>query len=244
MNLETINWNLNTYFDFQKYLFSLQDLKYREFHGKLIQDNISLIGIRTPILKEMAKAISKNKPTQFLKFIKHDTYEETIIHGLVIGYMKIPFNECISLLENFLPFNTNWAINDIACANLKIWKKHLDEGFAVITRYLEDKNPWIVRFGLVLLLDFYINDTYIDHILALSAKISGEEYYVGMANAWLLSICYIHYPKKTKKLLESTSLDTFTRKHAIQKIIESNRVSKEEKEQMRKLREQLGKSLI
>lgn len=244
MNVESCEWNEKTYSEFITYLYSLQDLKYREFHGRLIQDSSSLIGIRTPILKEIAKKISKNRPMNFLKLVQHNTYEETLIHGLVIGYMKIEFNECIDLLNDFFPFNTNWAINDITCANLKIFKKYRDRGFVVISTYLEDKNPWIIRFGLVLLLDFYINDTYINHILALSATISGEEYYVGMANAWLLSICYIHYPKKTKKLLESPQLDLFTRKHAIQKIIESNRVSKEEKEQMRKLREQLGKSLI
>lgn len=244
MNLESCEWNEKTYGEFINYLHSLQDLEYREFHGRLIQDNSSLIGIRTPILKEISKKVSKNHPKDFLKLVQHNTYEETLIHGLVIGYMKLEFEECTSLLNDFLPFNNNWAINDITCANLKIFKKYLGDGFDIITQYLKNKNPWVVRFGLVLLLDFYINDTYIDNILELSATISGEEYYVGMANAWLLSVCYIHYPEKTKKLLESNQLDLFTKKHTIQKIIESNRVSKEEKDQMRKLREHLGKSLI
>ena len=240
MNLETVEWNTKTYPKFAEYLYTLQDLKYRDFHSKLIQDQVFLIGVRTPILKEIAKKISKNQPQKFLSVVEHNTYEETIIHGLVIGYMKISFEECISLLKDFLPFNTNWAINDITCANLKIWKKHLDEGFEIICAYLHDENLWIQRFGLVLLLDFYVNDDYIDPILKIVPQISGKEYYVGMANAWLLSVCYVKYPKKTMKLLQKHILDDFTQRHTIQKIIESNRVSKEDKEQMRKLREHLG----
>ena len=244
MNFETVKWNPDTYRKFQTYLWSLQDIKYRDFHSKLIQEADSLIGIRTPILKEIAKTIAKNQPYEFLKVIKHDTYEEKVLHGLLIGYMKISFDECILLLQDFLSYNTNWAINDITCANLKIWKKHLEEGFVVIKRYLKDKNLWTIRFGLVLLLDFYINDTYIDSVLALSSTISGKKYYVGMANAWLLSICYVHYPKKTMELLKKNILDDFTQRRAIQKIIESNRVSGKEKEQVRKLRAHLGESLI
>ncbi len=244
MNLVTIEWNRETYSKLIEYLYTLQDLKYKSFYSRLIQDADSLIGIRTPILKEIAKKISKHNPYEFLNVIRHDTYEERILHGLVIGYMNVSFEECISLLEDFLPFNTNWAINDITCANLKIWKKHLDAGFEIIQQYLKHENLWIRRFGLVLLLDFYVNDNYIGSILKTIPQIAGDEYYVGMAASWLLSICYIHYPKRTKKLLESNKLDLFTRKHAIQKIIESNRVSMEEKENMRKLREHLGKSLI
>ncbi len=240
MNLETCEWNQKNYSKFVKYLYTLQDLKYKEFHGRLIQDNESLIGIRTPILKEIAKTISKNHPEAFLKIVGHTTYEERVIHGLVIGYMKVSFEECTKSLNAFLTYNTNWAINDITCANLKIWKKHLNEGFVIIQQYLKSENLWIRRFGLVLLLDFYVNDKYIDSILQLIPTIAGDEYYVGMANAWLISVCFVHYPKKTKVLLESNQLDLFTKKHAIQKIVESTRVSKKEKEEMRSLRKRFS----
>lgn len=244
MKLDSCIWSAETYTSFITYLYSLQDLKYLEFHGRLLQDSSTLIGIRTPILKELAKKIAKNHPFEFLKYVKHETYEECVLHGLILGYMKIDFNTCILLLEDFLPFNTNWAINDITCANLKIWKKHLQEGLLVIKKYLQNDCSWVQRFGLVLLLDFYIQDDFIDAVLEISSQVSGESYYVGMANAWLLSVCYVKYPEKTRPLLEGSVLDLFTRKSAIRKIIESNRVPKEDKEQMRKLREQLGKSLI
>ena len=244
MNLDTIQWDHNTYQEFISYLYTFQDFTYRDFHGKLIQDKLSLIGIRTPILKDIAKQIAKNNPQTFLEIMRHDTYEENILHGLIIGYMKIDFKTCVTLLEEFFPFNTNWAINDITCANLKIWKKHLEEGFGIIKQYLKSSYLWIRRFGLVLLLDFYVNDDYIDSILEMIPNIKGEEYYVGMANAWLISVCYVKYPKKTRILLENSTLDFFTKKHAIQKIVESNRISKEEKEFIKKLRAQIGKSLI
>ncbi len=236
MDITTCNWNAKTYKIFQKELYQLQDLKYREFHGKLIQNMNSLIGIRTPILKEIAKKIAHNQPEEFLKYVQHDTYEETLIHGLLLGYIKIEFKDLINYLDDFFPYMNNWALNDITCANLKLWKKHLKEGILVILSYLKNENPWVKRFGLVLLLDYYVNDEYIDFILDTVSSISGVEYYVGMANAWLISICYIYYPEKTYSLLKKKILDNFTQNHAIQKIIESTRVSKKEKEIIRKLR--------
>lgn len=245
MNLENCIWNKKTYQEFKNYLYTLKDPVYFDFHAKLIREKETLIGIRTPILKEIAKKISKNNPFDFLKLVEHDTYEETLIHGLILGYLKIDFINLVDLLDSFLPFIHNWAVNDITCANLKVWKTHLDEGYPIILNYLKNSNPWIVRFGLVLLLDFYVNDTYIDSILKLCPTIKGDNYYVGMANAWLLSICYIHYPEKTLHLLKQNILDDFTQRHALQKIIESTRVTKEQKEYIKTLKNtHLGKSLI
>ncbi len=229
MNLETCIWNQTTYQVFQEELYQLQDLNYQKFHGKLIQDTSSLIGIRTPILKKIAKKISKNHPEEFLKCIKHTTYEETLIHGLLLGYMKLELKDLVIQLNNFFPYMNNWALNDITCANLKIWKKYLKEGIPYIQSYFNQTNPWIQRFGLTLLINYYINDEYIDFVLDSIKNISGNNYYVGMANAWLISVCYVHYPDKILKFLKKKELDEFTRKHAIQKIIESNRVSMEEK---------------
>lgn len=236
MNLETCTWNTETYLKFEEYLYSLQDISYQKFHGRLIKDESSLIGIRTPILKEIAKKISKNSPFQFLKQVKHETYEEKIIQGLLLGYLKIDFKELVSLLDNFIPFIDNWAINDITCANLKIWKNHLSDGYPVILTYLKSSNPWEIRFGLVLLLDYYIQDTYIDSILDHITQITHDNYYVKMANAWLVSVCYIYYPKKIIKLLKQQILDSFTQNQAIQKIIDSKRVIDEEKEFIRSLK--------
>ena len=231
-----INITENNYNEFIEYLYSLSDIKYREFHSKITMDN-TLIGIRTPKLKEIAKELVKtNNYQNFIKYSNFETYEERIIYGLIIGYLKCDFNEQLELLNNFIPLINNWAINDIICANLKSFKRNQQEGYKYIKNCLQSNNSWQIRVGLVLLLDFYINDKYIDKILQICNNINNNEYYVKMANAWLISICYIKYKDKTKNFLENNKLDNWTQNKAIQKIIESKRVAKEEKDKLKLLK--------
>lgn len=229
-------WTKEKYKDFINYLYSFQDLKYKKFHGKLLKEETNLIGIRVPILKNMAKEIIKNNPEEFLKVNSLTLYEEIMLYGLVISKMKISFNQTLSYLDTFLPYNNNWAINDTVCSSLKIWKKHKEEGFPVIKKYISSNNPWYIRFGLVLLLDYYIDDEYIDKVLEICTSIKNDEYYVKMANAWLISICYIKYKEKTLKIINTNKLDAFTHNKAIQKIRESYRVSKEDKDYLNTLK--------
>lgn len=234
MNLEKINWNKDNYNKFINYLFTLQDTKYKEFHSKLILSN-NLIGIRTPILKEIAKKISKGDYKTFIKLNKHEIYEETIIHGLIIGYLS-NFNESLNMLDNFIPYVDNWAINDIVCANMKMFKKYQEIGFNKILNYIESNNPFQIRIGIVLLLDFYINDKYIDKIFDIVDNIKNDNYYVRMASAWLLSICYIKYKEKTYNYLLNNNLDKFTFNKTISKICDSKRVDIKDKEKLKKIR--------
>lgn len=234
MNLENINWNKDNYKEFINYLFTLKDSKYKEFHSKLILQN-NIIGIRTPLLKEIAKKISKGDYKTFIKLNRHKYYEETIIHGLIIGYLN-DFNKNLTLLDEFIPYVDNWAVNDIVCANMKILKKHQKEGFTKILNYIESNNPFHIRIGIVLLLDFYINDKYIDKIFKIIDNIKNDNYYVQMANAWLLSICYIKYKEKTYNYLLNNNLDKFTFNKTISKICDSKRVDIKDKEKLKKIR--------
>lgn len=234
MNLENIIWNKDNYNKFIDYLFTLEDLKYKEFHSKIILSD-NLIGIKTPILKMIAKNICKGDYKTFIKLNKHIYYEETIIHGLIIGYLK-DFKEIIDLLDEFIPYVNNWAINDIVCANMKIFKKNQEEGFNIIKKYIKTNNPFQIRIGIVLLLDFYINDKYIDEIFKIVNNIKNDNYYVKMANAWLLSICYIKYKEKTYEFLLNNNLDKFTFNKTISKICDSKRVDIKDKELLKKIR--------
>lgn len=236
MILSRENWNFDTYNDFICFLYSLEDKKYREFHSKLILNEKHIIGIRTPKLKEIAKEISKGNYLEFLSLCQNELYEEKIISGLILGYIKVDFKDILELLNHYIPMIDNWAINDIVCANLKIFKKNQPEGFKYINILLKNKNPFIVRFSLVLLLDFYINDDYIDEVLKIANKIRNNDYYVKMANAWLISICYIKYPFKTRKFLCNNNLDVWTHNKAISKINDSRRVSIEDKKDLSILR--------
>ena len=230
MNLTKDSWSRQDYIAFLEYINDQTDVTYQKFHQGLVVDGRPILGIRTPKLKEIAKAISKGNYREFISLNRCDTYDEVIIQGFILGYLKIPFEELLCLIDEFIPLIDNWAINDCVCANLKQFKQNQERGFTAITTYLSSKNPWQIRFGLVLLLDFYINDTYIDEIFKQAEQVTNDDYYVKMANAWLISMCYIKYPKKTKKFLRRKKLDRWTYNKAIQKICESRKVSNEEKE--------------
>lgn len=230
----TNNINENNYTEFINYLYKYQDLKYREFHKKIILDN-NLIGVRTPILKKIAKDISKGDYMSFIKANNHKFYEEKILHGLLLGYVKEDFDIVLNLLNSFLPYVDNWAICDLTISNLKIFNKNKERGYIEIKKYLKNKNPFINRFGYVLLLTYYIEDKYIDDIFKLCIEYQ-DEYYVKMSLAWLISMCYIKYKNKTIKFLKENKLDKWTYNKSIQKIIESNRVNEDEKNKLRELK--------
>ena len=217
------------YEEFLNELYSLQDLKYKEFHGKLIMSD-KLIGVRTPGLKRIAKIIARSNYEDFLKKNKHELYEENLVHGLILGYLKLDFNELKPLVDNFIPYIDNWAVCDMTVANLKVYKKNKtkDIVFNEIKSFINNNNPWINRFGYVLLLEYFIEEKYIEEIFALCESYK-DEYYVKMAIAWLISMCYIKYKGRTLTFLKKHKLDVWTHNKAIQKIIESNRVEDSDK---------------
>lgn len=228
-------WNKSTYNNFLEYLQSISDSQYKIFHSKLIGSD-NLYGVRTPNLKKIAKEIAHTDYLSFIKYNSKTIYEEKILYGLVLGYIKVPFQTRLNLLDEFLPYIDNWAINDIVCANMKSFKMNMKEGLTYIYKCVNDKNPWIIRFGLVLLLDFYISADYIEEIFSICDKLQNDQYYVKMAIAWLISICYIKCKKQTIQYLNHNKLDDWTYNKAIQKMIESTRISKEEKNALKLLK--------
>ena len=224
------------YEDFINELYSLQDLKYKEFHGKLIMTD-KLIGVRTPELKRISKIIARSNYEEFFKENKHQLYEENLVHGLVLGYLKLDFNELRPLVNDFIPYIDNWAVCDMTVANLKVYKKNKtkDIVFNEIKDYINNDNPWINRFGYVLLLEYFIEEKYIDEIFKL-CEVYKDEYYVKMAIAWLISMCYIKHKGRTLTFLKKHKLDIWTHNKAIQKIIESNRVEDSDKIMLRGLK--------
>lgn len=234
--MKNIIWNKTTYQKFIEYLYSLQDLKYRDFHSSLGININYLIGIRTPILKTLAHDISLGDYKNFIKYNNHNTYEEIIIHGFIIGYLNIEFNDITNLLEDYIQYIDNWALCDLVCSNLHIWNKNTKQGLKFIKKALNSKNIWFNRVGIVLLLNYYINDEYIDYILNNTKNYKCNDYYVIMAVSWLLSICYIKYPNKTGNLLKNKVLVKEIQNKTIQKIRESKQISKEKKQEILKWR--------
>lgn len=234
MNYNKEHWNADDYKTFITELNFQVDTKFQTFQQALIPTGKPVLGIRTPILKKIAKTISKGNYIEFLKEVKPDSHEEITLYGFVISYLKIPFEEILILLDKFIPMIDNWAINDLVAVSLKCFKNNQERGFTYIQTLLNSDSSWHIRFGLVLLLSHYINDDYITRILELVDSVSNDDYYVKMSNAWLLSICYIKYKEQTDDFLTRTKIDDWTYRKTISKICDSHQISKEEKIQLRK----------
>lgn len=217
-------------------LFEKQDLKYKKFHSSLCPNVDKIIGVRMPELRTIAKEISKGDYKTFLQNCKDEYYEELVLQGLVIGYAKISIEETFKYLEKFVPKINSWGVCDTTCSNLKITKKYTSEMWEFLEQYINSDKEYEIRFAVVMYLNYFLTEDYIDRVLEKIDKIKNKEYYVQMAIAWLISFAYIKQKEKTEKYIYKNNLDTFTFNKSIQKICESFRVNDEDKEKLRKLK--------
>ena len=219
--------------EIRKKLFDLSDQQYQKFHQKLCPNTSNIIGVRLPLLRNLAKEVSKGDWREYIKTAKDEYYEEVMLQGLVIGYAKGDISEILSYISAFVPKINNWAVCDSFCNSLKITKKYMDIVWEFIDKYLHSSKEFEIRFAVVMLMSFYINEKYIDRILLLLDRVKHQGYYVKMAVAWAISVCYVKFEDKTLKYLNNNSLDDFTYNKSLQKITESIRVDKETKVKIR-----------
>lgn len=229
MNLKKSEWNQTNYKEYLNYLLSLQDKEYLTFQQKIVFTKYEMIGIRVPLQRQIAKEISKGNAQSFIKVCQNKYYEEVNIKGLVIAYLK---DQGENYLDEFIKEIDNWAICDGFCSSLKIVLKNQDQYFLKIKEYLQSDEPYPIRVGLVLLLNYYVEEKYLYQIFALIKKIKHQDYYVKMAIAWLISICFIKFPSQTEELLKAKELDAFIQNKAISKIRDSQRISKSVKDSL------------
>lgn len=222
--------------EIRKDLFNMQDKKYKEFHSSLSPNVDNIIGVRVPVLRIYAKELLKQHKQEEIK-IGDKYYEELLLQGMIIGLQnKENIENVIVKVNKFVPKINSWGVCDTFCAGLKISKKYQKEMFKVIEKYLKSNKEYELRFAIVMLLDYYINDEYIDTVLKTLNKIKSDKYYVQMANAWAISICLVKYYEKTVEFLGNCNLDNFTYNKAIQKAIESYRITDKQKENLRKMK--------
>ncbi len=221
--------------EIRKRIFELAEPKYKEFHSKLCPGTNNIIGVTVPNLRKLAKELSKEYKTNLEK-IGNDYYEEIMLQGMIIGLAKMEYEERLEYLTNFIPKINNWAVCDVTCSGLKFIKNNKKNFLEFLKKYLKSEKEFELRFAIVILLDYYIEDDYIDEVLNIIDNISHEGYYVKMAQAWAISICYIKQSKKTMQYLKQSKLDDFTYNKAIQKIRESYRVTDKEKEMLKKMK--------
>lgn len=220
----------------QAQLFALQDLGYRTFHCKLMPtvDPERVIGVRTPQIRQLAKQLSGTPEGEaFLQALPHRYYEENNLHGALLSLGK-SYSWVLEGVNAFLPYVDNWATCDLLSP--KVFRKHLPELRREIPRWLADPHPYTVRFGLEMLLSFYWGTDFQREYLDWAAALQREEYYVKMMVAWYFATALAKEYAVTLPYIQAHRLDPWTHNKAIQKAVESTRVSPEHKAYLRTLK--------
>ncbi len=223
--------------EIRKKLIELSDAKYKEFSAGLCPGvNIEMLGVRIPKIRKLAKEIVKDNPEEYLKNPQEKYFEELMLQALVIANLKIDLEKKKEYIISFVPKINSWAICDSFCVDLKDADKNPEFFWKIISKYFKSKKEYELRFAVVMLLDHYVKEEYIDKIFEVIDNIKSEEYYVEMGIAWLVAEMYIKFPKQTMEYLKNCKLNKFTYNKALQKARESYRVSKEEKEILNKMK--------
>lgn len=223
--------------EIRKRIEELADKKYQEFHTGLCPNSNEIIGVRVPVLRNFAKEIIKEENIEeYLENACDDSYEEILLQGMVLGLWKTNIQNFCTYLEKFIPKINSWAVCDVSVAGFKIVKKNKEEMWFFIQKYLKLEKEFELRFAIVMMLDFYITEEYIDAVLKILNDIKHEGYYVKMAVAWTLQVAFVKFPQKTMPLLKNNQIDDWTYNKALQKIIESYRVDEKTKQEIRKMK--------
>ena len=224
--------------DIKKRLKEISDPKYKEFHTNLCPGVNNILGVRIPVLRNYAKQLLKENNIEDLLGILDDKYyEEIMLQGMIIGLStKEDMGKILEHTKNFIPKINNWAICDTFCAGLKITKKNEEKMWEFIQEYLSSKEEFYIRFGLVMILDYFIKEEYLQEIFEIFEKVKSDKYYVQMAEAWAISICLIRFYDETIEYLNKCTIDNFTYNKAIQKALESYRINDEQKKFLKSLK--------
>ena len=219
-----------------KRLFNLQDLKYRDMQIKIIPniDPESIIGVRTPDLKNLAKEILKSGDYKaFIEELPHKYFEENQLQAFIISGIK-DINECMEELEKFLPYVDNWATCDQMSP--KVFKKHKEELLTCIKVWIASDKPYTIRFGVGMLMEHFLNEDFDLSFPEMVANLRSDEYYVNMMIAWYFATALAKQYQSIIPFIEQKRLDDWTHNKAIQKSVESYRITEEQKKYLKTLK--------
>ena len=217
-------------------LFALQDLQYRDFQCSLMPtvDPETVIGVRTPELRKLAKRLARSREaTAFLQNLPHRYYEENNLHAILIAAMS-DYSEAVSAVNRFLPCIDNWATCDMLRPG--VFKRHRPELLEEIYKWLQSDHAYTVRFGIEMLMVFYLEEAFDPEYPALVAAVKQEDYYVRMMIAWYFATALAKQYDAVRPYLTDRHLDLWTHNKTIQKAIESYRIAPERKAFLRTLR--------
>ncbi len=222
--------------EIRKRLFELQDTKYRDFQGKLIPniDLETVIGVRTPELRKFAKEILKSRDyADFLQNVPHKYFDENQLHAFLISGMK-DYGECLDALCKFLPYVDNWATCDQMSP--KVFKKHRPELLPKIKAWIGSAETYTIRFAVGMLMEHFLDEDFSDEYPEMVSKLRSDEYYVNMMIAWYFATALAKQYDAILPYIEQHKLDVWTHNKAIQKSVESYRITEEQKEYLKTLK--------
>lgn len=222
-------------------LLSLAEPEYQKFSASLIPNITNVLGVRLPAIRKIAKQIAAEDWRTYLDMAKDEFFEEVMLQAMVIGHVQADLHELLTRIAAFVPKIDNWSVCDSFCAGLKYTKVHPEAMWNFIQPYLRSDQEYDIRFGVVMLLNFYLEEPYVHQVLPLLDQIKHEAYYVKMAVAWAISIAYVKQPEAVMPYLKQNTLDDFTYNKALQKIIESYRVTPEDKQLMRSMKRKVNR---
>ena len=220
----------------QKQLFELQDLKYRDFHSKLLPgiDKEKIIGIRTPQLRKFAKEFAKTKEADlFLQDLPHTYYEENNLHMMLVSWMK-DYGACLKEVRRFLPYIDNWATCDLPLP--KCFEKHKTELLPEIQSWIMDTHTYTIRYGIGVLMRLYLDEAFLPEFPELVAQVRSEEYYVNMMIAWYMATALAKQWETIIPYIEQKKLPEWVHRKTIQKAVESYRITPEQKAYLKTFR--------
>lgn len=222
--------------DLKTVLFSMADEKYRDFQSKLMPTvpKEKIIGIRTPLLRKFAKDFSKNPEAEvFIGNLPHEYYEENNLHAFLLEYIN-DFDGCAEGVTKFLPFVDNWATCD--SMSPKIFGENKEKLRGYIEKWLSAKDTYSVRFGIKMLMEHFLGEDFSAEYPERVAKIKSEEYYIRMMQAWYFATALAKQYDEILPFIENKKLEKWTHNKAIQKAIESYRITEEQKEYLKTLK--------
>ncbi|MCR5629599.1 DNA alkylation repair protein [Eubacterium sp.] len=217
-------------------LLEVRDDKYKEFQAKLVPniDSKTIIGVRTPQMRAVAKEVfNSDIRDKFLNKLPHKYYEENLVHFFILAMIK-DFDECVEKVEAFLPYVDCWPVSDQATP--KSFKKNHDKLLPYIKKWIASDHVYTSRFGMRMLMNEYLGDDFKEEYLELVASKKGDDYYLKMMIAWYFATALAKRYDESVKYIEERKLDEWVHKKAIQKAVESYRVSDEHKEYLKTFR--------
>jgi len=227
--------------DIRKILEEAAEKDYQEFSSLLIPGIHNILGIRFGKLRGIAKEIAKKDWQACMAWNDKKYFEETILQAMVLGYAKADIKELLSALAGFIPEIDNWSVNDTLCSSFKAARQYQEETWDFLMGYRDSTKEYEARFIAVMSRAYFLNDTYINKVLETLAVLYTGRYYASTGVAWALASAWADYPARTKEFLEihQADFDKGTYMGALQKCIESYRISREDKEYIKQVRMKL-----